>query len=130
MTGARVASVHYRVEAADLHAHLVRVTLQVAEPSAHQQVSLPVWIPGSYLVREFSKNLLRIAAKQDGRAVVLHQLDKCTWQFDCLPGSPLVITYDVYAFDNYAAGAYEAAVFHNYGSRLTGLEDAAYAYSA
>jgi predicted metalloprotease with PDZ domain len=100
MSSARVASVHYRVEAADVHAHIYRVTLQVAEPAAHQQVSLPVWIPGSYLVREFSKNLQRLSAKQDGRAVGVQQLDKCTWQFDCVASSPLVVTYEVYAFDN------------------------------
>jgi predicted metalloprotease with PDZ domain len=100
MTGARVASVHYRVEAADLHAHLYRVTLHVEEPAAHQQVSLPVWIPGSYLVREFSKNLQRLAAKQEGRSIGIQQLDKCTWQFDCVASSPLVVTYEVYAFDN------------------------------
>ncbi|HEY8049852.1 MAG TPA: peptidase M61 [Ramlibacter sp.] len=96
----RAASVHYRVEAADLHAHLWRVTLTIARPEAHQQVSLPVWIPGSYLVREFSKNLQRLAAKQGGRAVALQQLDKCTWQADCVASSALVFTYEVYAFDN------------------------------
>ena len=101
MTAApRMASVQYRVEAADLHAHLFRVTLTIAQPEAHQQVSLPVWIPGSYLVREFSKNLQRLAAKQDGRPVGVQQLDKCTWQLDCGASSPLVVTYEVYAFDN------------------------------
>jgi predicted metalloprotease with PDZ domain len=101
MTGAsRVASVHYRVEAADLNAHLFRVTLAIAQPAAQQQVSLPVWIPGSYLVREFSKNLQKLAAKQDGHAIAARQLDKCTWEIDCVPSSPLVITYEVYAFDN------------------------------
>ncbi len=101
MTAAsRVGSVHYRVEAADLHAHLYRVTLHVAKPAAMQQLSLPVWIPGSYLVREFSKNLQKLTAKQDGRAVTVQQLDKCTWQADCVAGKSLVVTYEVYAFDN------------------------------
>ena len=42
----RGASIHYRVEAADLHAHLFRVTLSIDQPAAQQRVSLPVWIPG------------------------------------------------------------------------------------
>ncbi|MES3003163.1 MAG: peptidase M61 [Pseudomonadota bacterium] len=102
MTGAgnRSASVHYRVDAADLHAHLYRVTLSVDQPAAQQRVSLPAWIPGSYLVREFSKNLQKLNARQDGRAVAVQQLDKCTWQVECVPSSPLVLTYEVYAFDN------------------------------
>ena len=94
------APLHYRIEAADLHAHLFRVTLTIAQPAAVQQVSLPVWIPGSYLVREFSKNLQRLVARQEGRAVALQQLDKCNWQVDCVPSSPLVLSYEVYAFDN------------------------------
>ncbi|HSH90642.1 MAG TPA: peptidase M61 [Ramlibacter sp.] len=96
----RGASLHYRVEAADLHAHLYRVTLSIDQPAAQQRVSLPVWIPGSYLVREFSKHLQRLAAKQDGRSCHVQQLDKSNWQVECVPSSPLVLTYEVYAFDN------------------------------
>ena len=96
----RSASLHYRVEAADLHAHLFRVTLTIAQPEMQQQVSLPVWIPGSYLIREFSKNLQKLAARQQGRAVGIRQLDKSTWQVDCVPSSPLVLSYEVYAFDS------------------------------
>jgi hypothetical protein len=51
------APLQYRVEALDLHAHLFAVRLRIAAPPAGQQLSLPVWIPGSYLVREFAKNL-------------------------------------------------------------------------
>ena len=94
------APLHYRIEAGDLHAHLFRVTLTVEQPAAQQRLSLPVWIPGSYLVREFSKNLQRLTARQDGKAVPLQQIDKANWQADCMPSSPLVLSYEVYAFDN------------------------------
>ncbi|MGE8397097.1 MAG: hypothetical protein ACN6NT_05810, partial [Comamonas sp.] len=43
-------ALHYRVQLHNLHAHLYRVTLTIPQPSAQQLVSLPVWIPGSYLV--------------------------------------------------------------------------------
>ena len=65
------AAIHYRVEVADLHAHLFRVTLTVATPQPQQALSLPVWIPGSYLVREFSKNLQGLRASQGGASVAL-----------------------------------------------------------
>ena len=97
---------HYRVEAADLHAHLFRVTLTIDEPVASQRVSLPVWIPGSYLVREFSKSLQRLVARQDGRVVPYHQMDKASWQIECAHSSPLVITYEVYAWDNSVRSAW------------------------
>jgi predicted metalloprotease with PDZ domain len=96
----RAGAVHYRVEAVDPHAHLFHVTLTIAEPEAPQRLSLPVWIPGSYLIREFSRHLQRVAARQDGKAVAVQQLDKASWQVDCVPSSPLVVTYEVYAFDN------------------------------
>jgi predicted metalloprotease with PDZ domain len=32
--------------------------------------------------------------------VPLQQIDKCTWQADCVASSPLVLAYEVYAFDN------------------------------
>ena len=97
------APLHYRVEAADPHAHLFHVTLTVARPAALQRVSLPVWIPGSYLVREFSKNLQGLQASQGGRTPVpvpIEQLDKSSWQIACSPASALVLRYQVYAHDN------------------------------
>jgi len=95
-----MTALHYTVEAADLHAHLFRISLTIAEPQASQTVSLPVWIPGSYLVREFSKNMQRLTAKQGRRPASITQRDKCTWDIACKPGQPLVLSYEVYAFDN------------------------------
>ena len=89
----------YTVEAASLHAHMFSVSLTIAEPAALQTVSLPVWIPGSYLVREFSKNLQNLKARQGRREVAITQQDKCSWQIDCQPGKPLTLRYEVYAFD-------------------------------
>jgi predicted metalloprotease with PDZ domain len=94
------SAVHYRVEPTDLNAHLFTVTLTVAEPKALQEVSLPVWIPGSYLVREFSKNLQQLKAQQGKHDAHLTQLDKHRWQAKCATGKPLVLTYVVCAYDN------------------------------
>ncbi len=91
---------HYRIEPADLHAHLYHITLTIAQPAAQQRVALPVWIPGSYMVREFAKNLQNLRATQGRRSVLVQQLDKATWQVDATPGKPLVLSYAVYALDN------------------------------
>ena len=98
-SASKAPPVHYRVEVADLYAHLYRVTLTVAEPAAQQRVSLPVWIPGSYLVREFSRSLQNLRATQGTRAATLRQLDKCSWQVECVPVKPLVLIYEIYALD-------------------------------
>ncbi|MFN9727712.1 M61 family metallopeptidase [Acidovorax sp.] len=93
------AAVRYRVEPADLHAHLFHITLTIPRPQEQQEVSLPVWIPGSYLVREFSKNLQDLQATQGRRRTPVTQLDKHRWLIRCNPGKPLVLTYSVSAYD-------------------------------
>ena len=91
---------HYRIEAADHHAHLYGVTLTIAQPAAHQRVSLPVWIAGSYMVREFAKQITGISARQGKRAVTVQQLDKATWAVNCEAGTPLTLHYQVHAHDD------------------------------
>ncbi len=100
------AALHYRVAVADLHAHLFQVTLTITRPASLQTLRLPVWIPGSYLIREFSKNLQQLAARQDGRACTLRQCDKNTWEVDCDTETPLVVDYAVYALDNSVRAAW------------------------
>ena len=95
-----MTAISYQVRLADLHAHLYQVTLTISKPQVLQTLSLPVWIPGSYLVREFSKNLQRLQGKQGGQAVQMTQLDKCSWQAQCATDQPLVLSYEVYALDN------------------------------
>ena len=91
---------HYRIEAADLHAHLYGVTLTIAYPAAGQRVSLPVWIAGSYMVREFAKQITGIRAHQGKRAVAVQQLDKATWALDCEANTPITLHYQVHAHDD------------------------------
>ena len=71
------AAIHYRVECADRNAHLFAVTLRIERPAASQRVSLPVWIPGSYLVREFSKNLQQLQANQGRRKLAVFEDPNC-----------------------------------------------------
>ncbi len=92
--------VHYHVEAASLHAHLWRVTMTMAQPAALQTLRLPVWIPGSYMVREFSKHLQNLQCRQNNRPLAATQLDKATWQVPCDGDQPLQVQYEVYALDN------------------------------
>jgi predicted metalloprotease with PDZ domain len=97
-------TIHYGVELFDCHAHLYRVTLTVPNPQGGMVLSLPVWIPGSYLVREFAQHMQGVRAEQGGSTVALVQLDKHRWQVASLPAgsgplAPMVVTCEVYAFD-------------------------------
>ncbi|MEI8028736.1 MAG: peptidase M61 [Comamonadaceae bacterium] len=94
------SAIGYSVRVRNRHTHLYSITLTIERPAARQLVSLPVWIPGSYLVREFSKNLQRLQGRQGGKAVELIQVDKCSWQTSCSTNRALVLSYEIYAFDN------------------------------
>ena len=59
-----VEDVHYSIFPVDPGAHLFEVSVWVARPDpAGQRLSLPVWIPGSYLVREFARHLDSVSAQ-------------------------------------------------------------------
>jgi predicted metalloprotease with PDZ domain len=91
--------VRYRVAVHSTQAHLFAITLQIDRPAARQRLSLPVWIPGSYLVREFAQHLQHLQATQGGEPVPLRQLNKHSWQVDADSTRPLELRYEVYAFD-------------------------------
>ncbi|TCS37216.1 putative metalloprotease with PDZ domain [Paucimonas lemoignei] len=89
----------YTITPKDLAGHLFDVTVTVAAPDKEGQIfSLPAWIPGSYMIREFARNIVQIRAESQGQAVALHKIDKHTWQAAPVAG-PLVLHYEVYAWD-------------------------------
>jgi len=96
----------YRLDIPDPHTHQFRVTITVPRPAQQQRLSLPAWIPGSYLVREFARHLSELQATQGKQAVTLTQLDKATWQAQCSPRGALVVSYLVYAFDTSVRAAF------------------------
>ena len=124
-------AVFFTVTLLDLHSHRYAVSIAVDRPAALQRVSLPVWIPGSYLVREFSKNLQHLKAHQGRREVAARQLDKNTWELDCNRAVPLRLRYEIAAFDNSVRAAWLDAQrgFFNGTSmflRVHGQEDEAH----
>ena len=99
-------AIQYTIDASNTHAHLFKISLHIENPQAGQVVSLPVWIPGSYLVREFSKNLQNLKAQQGGKSIVVVQNNKCEWHTNAKAAQALQLTYEVYAFDNSVRSAW------------------------
>jgi predicted metalloprotease with PDZ domain len=98
--------IDYRIEVGDAHSHRFSVTLRVPRPDTNQAFSLPVWIPGSYLVREFARHLTPIEATQGASACQVIPTGKASWQVACQAGVPLTLRYDVYAFDTSVRAAF------------------------
>lgn len=89
--------VHYNINISDPKSHYADVTLRLEEltPGA-VEIYMPVWTPGSYLVREFAKNVESVSARglsleeskmvfaeeplNFGTALSPKKLDKNTWR--------------------------------------------------
>ena len=97
---------HYQIEFDDYRQHLIRVTVRfVAQPT--QVLSLPTWIPGSYLIREFSKHIEGVRAyDEDGRLLQIRKNEKNKWQLFNTDFELITVEYDVYAYDLSVRGAY------------------------
>ena len=94
---------HYEISVADARAHLFAVRLTINRPDPEgQQLSLPVWIPGSYMVRDFARNIIEIGAYAGGekqmRPVALEKLDKSSWRAE-RTDELLIVEYLVYSWD-------------------------------
>ena len=92
-------AIQYAIFPKDLGAHLFEVRLTVAAPAPEgQELALPAWIPGSYMIREFSRNIVQIRAEANGKSVALAKLDKHAWRAGPVDAA-LTVIYEVYAWD-------------------------------
>ena len=92
-------SIAYRIVPADPRGHLFEVELTVSEPAPDgQRLALPAWIPGSYMIREFARQVVRLQARDARGGLRVDKLDKHTWQAAPARGT-LVVSYTVYAWD-------------------------------
>lgn len=98
-------SVRYQLDIIDIAAHLVSVTLSFEPTQKTHQLTLPAWIPGSYMIRDFARNIIAIEASDKSGILKLTQLDKQSWQLNC-HSKRVTIVYQVYAYDLSVRAAY------------------------
>jgi predicted metalloprotease with PDZ domain len=99
------ALIRYRVRLADLERHHFEVECRIENPAAEQRFSLPAWIPGSYLLRDFARHVIHVEAKSGRDALAVEKVAAATW---CVRGAgrTLTLTTTVYALDQSVRGAY------------------------
>lgn len=91
--------VQYLIRPLSPTAHIFEICLTIADPDpSGQQLTLPAWIPGSYMIRDFARNIVTLQASCNGEPVAAEKLDKQTWLCEPCDGD-LVVTYQVYAWD-------------------------------
>ncbi|MEL6312020.1 MAG: peptidase M61, partial [Pseudomonadota bacterium] len=99
-------SIVYSLGIADARSHRFTVSIDIASPEpTGQQLTLPSWIPGSYLVRDFARFVSRVRAADERGEVGVDKVDKHTWR--CAPArGALRVFYEVYAWDQSVRGAH------------------------
>jgi len=90
---------------ADLERHLFEVECRIDNPAPEQRFTLPAWIPGSYLLREFARFVVSVEAAVGKEALAVEKVDSSTWLVRGAQG-PLKVTTKIYALDQSVRGAY------------------------
>ncbi|WP_445116146.1 M61 family metallopeptidase [Acinetobacter sp. WZC-1] len=116
---------HYQIEFDDYRQHLIHVTVRfLANPT--QVLWLPTWIPGSYLIREFSKHIESVRAYDEaGRPLQISKFEKNKWRLFNTDHELITVEYDVYAYDLSVRGAYvdQTRLYVNPACVCLGLEN-------
>ncbi|MEY3843927.1 MAG: hypothetical protein RL293_349 [Bacteroidota bacterium] len=81
--------------------HYFEVQMNInGNDDAQVEVKMPVWTPGSYLVREFSKNVNLVKAfSKDGKSISVTKKSKNAWIINAGKEKDIQVKYEVYAFE-------------------------------
>ncbi|MGI0481189.1 M61 family metallopeptidase [Geminocystis sp. CENA526] len=95
-------NIHYFVSMSSPQSHLFTVTLNIENWQENiLTLKMPVWTPGSYLVREYSRHLQNFAVNSDDNSIQLNwqKTAKNTWKIDTKNQTNIIIKYQIYAND-------------------------------
>lgn len=96
LAGWAQAAMQYSLRFPKPESRYVEVSLQLTAPSDTVDLRLPVWTPGSYLIREFPRNLDGFVALADGKEIPSFKTAKNAWAVVTRAGQKLEIRYRVY----------------------------------
>ena len=97
---ANANTISYEVSMPEPHTHYYNVKMTISDyQKEHIDIQMPVWSPGSYLVREFAKSVESLSATADNKPVNAEKVNKNTWRITSNQSKNVVINYRVYAFE-------------------------------
>lgn len=99
-TAKTAPTISYQVAMPQPESHLFEVTLQVKGWQAPLlDLKMPVWTPGSYLVREYAKHIQDFSAQNSDKKKSLfsYKLSKNHWQIETQNTSEITLRYRVFA---------------------------------
>lgn len=92
------SAMRYHLSCPEPATHLFHLSLEVERPGPELELALPVWTPGSYLVREFARHLEGVsAADVQGRSLPVERLDKHRFRVRTGGAAAVTVSWRVYA---------------------------------
>ena len=94
-------SIAYSISMSKPQSHYFEVQMELDNfKEADLMLKMPVWSPGSYLIREFARNVNLVVAKdENGKALSVKKTNKNTWKITKGKSKKVVVNYEVYAFE-------------------------------
>jgi predicted metalloprotease with PDZ domain len=97
-----VTAISYRLAMPEPHSHLFEVEMRIESAPGPVELVMPSWTPGSYLLREFARQLQDFRVERpDGAggwsAAAWSKTDKATWRVEVPEAGELRVRYRVYA---------------------------------
>jgi predicted metalloprotease with PDZ domain len=94
-------SVNYTLRMSKPQNHYFEVEMDLSGFKGNElTVKMPVWAPGSYLVREFAKNVNLVKAYDEkGNALTVQKTSKNAWKINKGKAKQVKVKYEVYAFE-------------------------------
>ncbi len=100
MTTISKPSISYTIAMPLPHSHLYHVSVELRGVGGALDLALPVWTPGSYMVREYARHVQEFgAADGAGQPLPWRKLDKTNWRVEAGAADTVTVSYKVYAFD-------------------------------
>ncbi len=97
---AGAVQISYLVTFPEAQAHYVDVEMNISGLRQNTlDLKMPVWTPGSYLIREFSKNVESFSASSDGKSLPTPKINKNCWCIQTAGLSSIKVVYRVYCFE-------------------------------
>ncbi len=106
-SGLWAKSIYYDLSMTEPHTHLFEVEIRLEGAKGTEVVALPVWTPGSYLIREYAKNVQDISARSaDDTVLKIKKIDKNHWEIKGKASQDIIVSYRVYAYEHSVRTSY------------------------
>lgn len=100
ITSKSQVKIGFEVSFTEPQAHYAEVEMNISGvEKEYVDIKMPVWTPGSYLVREFARNIESFRASTDGKPLKFEKVRKNAWRIYSAKAKNIKVNYRVYAFE-------------------------------